>query len=331
MLFVQFPQSTLRLVEYHLVAASELGVCTEIITAPEWQVTYDTDALGRRTHRTATGEPDTYLLYHDSLNPVALLDTNGDLLQRYVYLPDSHTPVAMLQYTPGTSDDPTAWVYVADSRGSVRLVVNALTGEIGQRMDYGPWGEVIDDTNPGFQPFGYAGGEYDPRTGLTRFGARDYDSEVGRWTARDPIGFGGGDTNLYAYVGGDPVNSVDVTGLEVYHCWYAMDGWLSSFNHHMICTDSYPSQSGCMGYGPNQTTLEPDLRRGSNQAAIRCRSLPDVDEMCANEKMRTNNYGFYFPFTNDCFDAVERVINQCDSSAFRWTDGWEIPIGAWDW
>jgi RHS repeat-associated protein len=310
-------------------------------------IDYDIDPVGRRIGRREVvyaGSPveETVVdrrrwVYRDGLNPVAQLDAAGRLTQVYVYATRQHTPDYMIGLTwpaDPTATTPTGttlYRLVSDVRGSVRLVVDATTGTVAQQLTYDPYGQVLDDTAPGFQPFGYAGGEYDPRTGLTRFGARDYDSEVGRWTARDPIGFGGGDTNLYAYVGGDPVNSVDVTGLEVYHCWYAMDGWLSSFNHHMICTDSYPSQSGCMGYGPNQTTLEPDLRRGSNQAAIRCRSLPDVDEMCANEKMRTNNYGFYFPFTNDCFDAVERVINQCDSSAFRWTDGWEIPIGAWDW
>jgi RHS repeat-associated protein len=74
---------------------------------------------------------------------------------------------------------------------------------------------VILDTNPGFQPFGFAGGIYDRDTGLTRFGARDYDPETGRWTARDPIGFAGGDFNLYGYVRNDPVNKIDPTGLIV--------------------------------------------------------------------------------------------------------------------
>ncbi len=45
-----------------------------------------------------------------------------------------------------------------------------------------------------------------------RFGARDYDAEVGRWTAVDPILFAGGDTNLYGYVLNDPVNWSDPTG-----------------------------------------------------------------------------------------------------------------------
>ena len=49
-------------------------------------------------------------------------------------------------------------------------------------------------------------------TGLVRFGYRDYDPSIGRWTARDPIGFAGGDTNLYGYVWSDPVNWVDPTG-----------------------------------------------------------------------------------------------------------------------
>lgn len=46
-----------------------------------------------------------------------------------------------------------------------------------------------------------------------RFGARDYDAETGRWTAKDPILCAGGDTNLYIYVGNNPVNFVDPFGL----------------------------------------------------------------------------------------------------------------------
>ena len=74
------------------------------------------------------------------------------------------------------------------------------------------WGNIINDTNPGFQPFGFAGGLYDQHTQLTRFGARDYDAETGRWTSKDPIRFEGGDTNLYGYVINDPVNFVDPDG-----------------------------------------------------------------------------------------------------------------------
>jgi RHS repeat-associated protein len=86
------------------------------------------------------------------------------------------------------------------------------TGAVVQRMDYDEFGVVTADTNPGLQPFGFAGGLYDAETGLVRFGARDYDAITGRWTAKDPILFEGGDTNLYRYGNGDPINQADPTG-----------------------------------------------------------------------------------------------------------------------
>ena len=65
-----------------------------------------------------------------------------------------------------------------------------------------------------FQPFGFAGGIYDQHTKLTRFGARDYDDETGRWTAKDPISFEGDGPNLYGYASNDPVGMIDPEGLS---------------------------------------------------------------------------------------------------------------------
>ncbi len=120
------------------------------------------------------------------------------------------------------------------------MVVNAETGDIAQEIEYDVWGNVLNDSNPNFQPFYFAGGlydtdtkltrfgardydadtkltrfgarDYDADTKLTRFGARDYDAETGRWTAKDPIDLAGGLTSLYDYVGGDPVNWIDPEG-----------------------------------------------------------------------------------------------------------------------
>ena len=72
------------------------------------------------------------------------------------------------------------------------------------------------DTNPTFPiPFGFAGGLHDKDTGFLKFGYRDYDPESGRWTAKDPIGFAGGNINLYEYVGNSPSNYTDPSGLLV--------------------------------------------------------------------------------------------------------------------
>ena len=103
---------------------------------------------------------------------------------------------------------------IADQLGSPRLVINTASGQIMQRMDYDAFGNVISDTNPGFQPFGFAGGLYDGDTKLVHFGARDYDAETGRWTAKDPILFAGRQANLYAYVRNDPLNLRDPDGLQ---------------------------------------------------------------------------------------------------------------------
>ncbi|NJL29610.1 MAG: RHS repeat-associated core domain-containing protein [Thermoanaerobaculia bacterium] len=103
---------------------------------------------------------------------------------------------------------------VSDQLGSVRLVINSVTGEAVQRLDYDEFGRVLLDTSPGFQPFGFAGGLYDPQTKLVRFGARDYDPEVGRWAAKDPTLLASSDGNAYAYVLNDPVNLVDPTGFD---------------------------------------------------------------------------------------------------------------------
>ena len=89
--------------------------------------------------------------------------------------------------------------------------LNATSGVVAQRLDYDAFGNVLLDTAPG-QPFGFAGGLYDSLTHLVHFGARDYDPETGRWTRKDPILFAGGDTNLYGYVGNDPINSIDSNG-----------------------------------------------------------------------------------------------------------------------
>src|SRR5690606_26154069 len=111
-------------------------------------------------------------LYQDQLNPVAELDGNGSVLARFVYGDKPNVPAYMVK------GDKTYRI-LSDHLGSPRLVIDTNTGDIAQRLDYDVWGKALLDTNPGFQPFGFAGGIYDPHTGLVRFGARDYDPATG--------------------------------------------------------------------------------------------------------------------------------------------------------
>ena len=105
----------------------------------------------------------------------------------------------------------TTYFIVKDQLGSILQLVDQ-NGNVAQDIEYDEFGNMTLNSNPNFQPLGFAAGIYDPDTKLTRFGVRDYNPNVGRWVQRDPIKFQGGDTNLYAYVGNDPVNFIDPSG-----------------------------------------------------------------------------------------------------------------------
>ncbi|HDH11672.1 MAG TPA: hypothetical protein ENG83_05670 [Nitrospirae bacterium] len=169
-------------------------------------IDYIIDGRNRRVAKLVNSVFTEGFLYQGQLNPVAKIDDTGNMIERYVYADKGNVPAYIIQ---GVN----TYRIISDHLGSPRLVVDINTGDIVQRMDYDEFGNIILDTNPGFQPFGFAGGLYDRDTGLVRFGVRDYDPETGRWTAKDPIGFTGGDTNLYGYVGNNPVMFVDPWGL----------------------------------------------------------------------------------------------------------------------
>jgi RHS repeat-associated protein len=171
------------------------------------EIEYLVDAANRRTGKKVDGTLVQGFLWQSQLQPAAELDGSGNVVARFVYATKPNVPDYMVK--AGTT-----YRLFTDHLGSVRLVVNTTTGAIAQRLDYDPWGRILLDTSPGFQPFGFAGGLCDPQTGFVRFGARDYDPEIGRWTMKDSIGFGGGDTNFFGYVGADPVNSFDPLGLK---------------------------------------------------------------------------------------------------------------------
>jgi RHS repeat-associated protein len=122
---------------------------------------------------------------------------------------DDRVPIAM------TKEGVTFYM-IYDQVGSLRVVADS-SGNVVKKIEYDSFGNIIEDSNPALQvPFGFAGGLHDRDTGLVRFGYRDYDPDVGRWTAKDPIFFAGRDTDLYGYVLNDPVNLIDPYGLK----WY---------------------------------------------------------------------------------------------------------------
>jgi RHS repeat-associated protein len=184
----------------------ELGNLTHVLLPNGTQIEYLIDGQNRRIGKKVNGVLVQGFLYGAGINPIAELDGNNNIVARFIYGSRMNVPDYMIK-------GGVTYRMVMDHLGSPRLVINTTTGAVSQRMDYDEFGIVTQDTSPGFQPFGFAGGLYDSSVKLIRFGKRDYDAPTGRWTVKDPIGFAGGDSNMYAYVMSDPVNRIDPLGL----------------------------------------------------------------------------------------------------------------------
>jgi RHS repeat-associated protein len=163
---------------------------------------YAYDDAGRRIKKTVNGNATNYLY-------------NGpDIQAEY-----QNWNQANASYTHGpNTDDPIIRVTAAndanyfhqDGLGSV-VATTDLSGNLTAAQLYDAWGKPQPTASLGnLGQYGYTGREPD-ETGMMYYRARYYDPAIGRFTQRDPIGFGGG-INQYAYVSGDPVNGTDPGG-----------------------------------------------------------------------------------------------------------------------
>ena len=220
----------------------------------------------------------------------------------FFYGEKSNVPSAMQR-------DGKTYRILSNHLGSVRLVVDVSNGDIAQQLDYDAWGKVISDSNPGFQPFGFAGGLYDPLTTLTRFGARDYDAETGRWTAKDPILFAGGDVSLYGYVNQDPVNFLDPSGLATnVVIWQPVGFGASSFGH--VSTDI---NGTTYSFGPSGMSVMPTsdyiARNGFRNGMAVGINLTPQQEAAVNACM-SKPQGSYSVSGNNCGSPIQNCLKQ---------------------
>ncbi len=105
--------------------------------------------------------------------------------------------------------------YHADGLGSVVALTDA-NGKTVESYAYSPFGELKRKGDKVKNTYTFTGREWDKEVKLYYYRARYYDPKTGRFISKDPIGFAGGDANLYGYVGENPVNFKDPLGLFLF-------------------------------------------------------------------------------------------------------------------
>jgi len=159
----------------------------------------------------ASGEADYQL---SAWTEVLYLNGGAVRLARVVWEPSDKVP------TVGASQTHVL-LELGDHLGSTSVVLDHATGELVERSAFYALGATESDYRPerwsGFrEDYQFTGKEEDVEVGLTYFGKRFLSAYLGRWASADPLAVHalGADLNVYAYVSGKLLQSVDPVGLE---------------------------------------------------------------------------------------------------------------------
>ncbi|MBN3759429.1 RHS repeat-associated core domain-containing protein [Burkholderia sp. Ac-20365] len=216
------------------------------------------DPEGRLLKTTVNGT-DTTLLY-DGQKVAAEYDAAGTMTRRYVFGPGVDAP--LVQYE-GSGTGFRSWLY-ANQQGSVVVQANAAGATTGSRA-YGPFGETSGTLD---SRFGYTGQQYLASLGLYYYKARMYSPgpALGRFLQTDPVGYKD-DLNWYAYVGNNPVNLTDPSGMIA----SASGNFASTLSP---AAANVVAQSSASGLKLDAPTISMPPTSVGNQAAVQVAGMP---------------------------------------------------------
>ncbi|MEH6444790.1 MAG: RHS repeat-associated core domain-containing protein [Oceanospirillaceae bacterium] len=131
----------------------------------------------------------------------------GKVVKEYLYV--NNQRVATVDYAEQSQGE-LAFVH-NDHLGTPQLMTSTDAKVLWQSNTL-PFGEDVQAANNARMKLKFPGQYKDQETGYSQNYFRDYDASLGRYIQSDPIGLAGG-VNTFAYVGGNPVEAVDVYGL----------------------------------------------------------------------------------------------------------------------
>lgn len=172
------------------------------ISSTGFAASFSYDSFGRRTGKTIQGTTSNFV--YDGLNPVqekAGATVTANLL----------TGLGIDEFLTRT-DGVGSRALLTDALGST-IALGDGTGTLQTQYTYEPFGYVTQSGSANTNSYKYTGRE-DDGSGLYYYRARYYHPRLQRFVAEDPIGFAGGDPNVYAYVHNSPINFTDPFGLQ---------------------------------------------------------------------------------------------------------------------
>jgi len=164
------------------------------------------DGFGRRVKKVIGGTTTQFL--YDGLNPVQELNGRHNA----AVIANLLTGLRVDEYF--TRTDSATSTFLADALGSTSGLVTSNNGPIATNYTYQPFGAATTGGSASGNSYQFTGRENDG-TGLYFNRARYYSATFQRFIAQDPIGFRGGDSNLYGYTFNSPTYWVDALGLDV--------------------------------------------------------------------------------------------------------------------
>jgi RHS repeat-associated protein len=181
-----------------------LGQLVQVTSkTPAYTVKYGYDGLGRRVRKVVGTDTTRYLVEGDRV--LVDLDNSWAAAAKYSYYPGTDRPHAVRRGN-------VTYYFAQDVQGNITGLLDS-TGTVVQEYNYRPFGEAQADAGSVVNPYRYKGREWDNEARLYFMRARYYDPQLGRFISEDPIGLAGG-INPMAFVGGEPVNRADPSGLD---------------------------------------------------------------------------------------------------------------------
>lgn len=266
------------------------------LTGVGGNIQYFYDGIGNRLKAVRDGVT-IYYVYDMNGNLIAEADETKTIINYYIY---GAGLLAMV--TPADE----TYCYHFNATGST-VAMTDMGKTMVNKYAYTPFGTLANKEENIPQPFKFVGqyGVMSESNGFYYMRARHYDPKVRRFISEDPIGFEGGDLNLYAYAGNNPLMYIDPTGLELRIYNRPVDGFIGKIGaNHAFLYSTITRENVGMGINSGNENIE--------NLGLQYSVVPNplsVSEALVMDHLRENkDTGIWFPWINDCHTKIDNSL-----------------------